>query len=327
MEVPMRFRNVMWTSGAAITIALMFLSTKPASGQAPAREAHSGGDANSWSQPRTPWGDPDFQGIWTNFNSPNTSIEAPGGKRPRLMGGTGDCVPSGATPRPSGGAAIGAGPDHWYENRTAPANARAGLIVEPADGHLPPLTPEADKSRDDICNQIFDSYVYLDPWVRCISRGVPASMFPSAYNNAYQILQTPGYVVILYEMIHDARVIPVGDLPRAGSDIRLWMGNSRARWEGNTLVIETTNFHDRGAIRGHPHSGMLHVVERFTRVDANTMAYETRVEDPKTWTAPWKAAITLNRDDDYQMFEYACHEGNLAVENILSGARLEEKQR
>jgi hypothetical protein len=321
----MGLRKVMWAGGAAVTTALMFLATLPASGQAPAKAANSGESAAS--QPRTPWGDPDLQGIWTNFSSPNTSIEAPGGKRPRLMGGTGDCVPSGAAPRPRGGAAIGAGPEHWYENAAATANTRVGLIVEPADGHLPPLTPEAEKRRDAICNQIFDTYVNIDPWVRCISRGVPASMFPSAYNNAYQILQTPGYVVILYEMIHDARIIPLGDRPRAGSDIRLWMGNSRGRWEGNALVIETTNFHDKGAIRGHPHSEMLKVVERFTRRDEKSMTYETRVEDSKTWTAPWKAVINLARDDDYQMFEYACHEGNLAVENILSGARLEEAER
>jgi len=322
----MTLRSVTSTSGEAIAIALLFLATLSAGGQAPAKDEGAAPSAAPWSQPRTAWGDPDIQGIWTNFSSQNTSIEAPGGKRPRLMGGTGDCVPSGTTPKPSGGAAIGAGPEHWYENRAAPAGTRAGFIVEPADGHLPALTSDADKRRDTICNQIFDSYAYIDPWVRCISRGVPASMFPSAYNNAYQILQTPGYVVIFYEMIHDARIIPVSNLPHAGADIRLWMGNSRGRWEGNTLVVEATNFHDKGAIRGHPHSEALRVVERFTRVDANTVKYETSVDDSKTWTSPWKAQISLSRDDAYQMYEYACHEGNLAVENILSGARLEEKK-
>jgi hypothetical protein len=117
--------------------------------------------------------------------------------------------------------------------------------------------------------------------VRCISRGVPASMFPSAYNNAYQVLQMPGYVVIYYEMIHDARIIPLDGRPRAGSDIRLWMGNSRGRWEGDTLVVEATNFHDRGAVRGHPHSEQLQVVERFTRVSPDQLAYEATVTDPK----------------------------------------------
>jgi hypothetical protein len=315
----------MLTGGVAITIALL-LTRMSAGGQVPAPEAAAVKSDKPWSQTKTPWGDPDIQGIWTNFSSQNTSIEAPGGKRPRLMGGTGDCVPSGEKPRPSRGAAIGAGPEHWYENRVAAAGARQGLIVEPADGHLPALTPEADQRRDNICRQVVNSYIYMDPWVRCISRGVPASMFPSAYNNAYQILQSPGYVVIFYEMIHEARFIPIGDRPRAGSDIRLWMGNPRGRWEGNTLVVETTNFHDRGAIRGHPHSEALRVIERFNRVDATTLSYETTVEDPKTWTAPWKAAITLSRDDDYQMFEYACHEGNLAIENILQGARIEEQE-
>jgi hypothetical protein len=307
----------MLSGGAVVTFGLLvLLGSEAVIGQA------------KWKPSRTPWGDPDLQAIWTNFSTPNTSIEAPGGRRPRLMGGTGDCIPTGVTPPPSRGAAIGAGPEHWYENRTdLPGGGRRGLIVDPTSGHLPPLTPWADQRADNICRQIFDSYEYLDPWVRCISRGVPASMFPSAYNNAYQILQAPGHVVIYYEMIHDARIIPLGDRPRAGSDIRLWMGNSRARWEGDTLVVEATNFHDRGAVRGHPHSEMLHVIERFTRVDADRMAYEVTVQDPKTWTKPWKATIDLTREDDYQMFEYACHEGNLAIENILSGAREEEGKR
>jgi hypothetical protein len=255
------------------------------------------------------------------------NVEMPGAKPPRLMGGTGDCTPSDAPRQPNRGANIGAGPDHWYETVRTPGRARSSLVVQPADGRLPPLTQWADERTDNICRHVFDSYVYLDPWVRCISRGVPGSMLPSAYNNAYQIVQIPGYVVIVSEMIHDARMIPLDGRPPVGPDIRLWMGSPRGRWDGNTLVVDTTNFHDRGAIRGYPHSDKLHVVERFTFVDAKTLGYEATIDDPKTWSAPWKVAFSMNREDDYKMFEYACHEGNLAVDNILSGARLSEKDR
>jgi hypothetical protein len=320
----MRLRLALWV-GVAATAAVVFANVMPVSGQA-ARAGEAGAGAAASSPARTPWGHPDLQGTWTNFSSVNTALPAFGGKRSQLLGGTGDCIPAGVTPQQRG-AQIGAGPEHWYETqRGTPGGAPRGLIVEPSDGRLPPFTKAADQRVDAICRQIFDSYVYLDPWVRCISRGIPASMFPSAYNNAYRILQTKEYVAIFYEMIHEARIIPLDTRPATGQDIRLWMGSSRGRWEGDTLVVEATNFHDRGAIRGHPHSDALRVVERFTRKGPGTMGYQVTVEDLKTWTAPFKVAIDLTRDDEYQMFEYACHEGNLAVENILSGARLEEQE-
>jgi hypothetical protein len=174
----------------------------------------------------------------------------------------------------------------------------------------------------------------MSVWDRCITRGVPGSMFPAGYNNAYQILQVPGYVVILYEMIHDARIIPLDGRPHLPSGIRLWMGDSRGRWEGDTLVVETANFLDRGWIatssaagrmKGVPTSDALHVVERFTRVDAETIEYEVTIEDPNVYTRPWTVAMPLTRDPGYQIFEYACHEGNRAVENVLGGARAQEK--
>ena len=154
-------------------------------------------------------------------------------------------------------------------------------------------------------------------------------MFPTAYNNAYQILQTPEYVVILYEMIHDARIIPLDGDPHVEPKIRLWMGDSRGHWEENTLVVDTTNFTYKGWITSHGGSGRikgifnseaLHVVERFTLVDADTIGYEVTIEDPEVYTRPWKVAMPLKRDQDYQMFEYACHEGNKAVGLVLSGA-------
>jgi hypothetical protein len=297
-------------AGVLVTIVLV---PAPAAGQAA---------APAWTPPRTAWGDVDLQGTWTNFTIANTQIEAPGGPEPRLLGGTGTCIPAGTRPVREGN--LGGGNNPLMEGDKRSLGNRA-LVVEPANGKLPPLTPWGEARINEICTKIFDSYEYIDPWVRCISRGVPASMFPSAYNNAYQIIQIPGFVVIHYEMIHDVRIIPLDDRPRLPPTVRQWLGDARGRWEGNTLVVETTNFHDKGAIRGRAHSEMLRVTERFTRVDADNLAYETTVDDPKTWTAPWKVAIPLNRDDDYQMYEYACHEGNLSVGMTLGGARAAEK--
>ena len=305
-------RRLLTCLGVLTAMTAVVLAPAPVAGQ-PAAQA--------WTSPRTSWGDVDLQGTWTNFSLTPLDIEAPGGEPARLLGGTGTCVPSGG-PKDTSAATIGAHPSHWLEERSLGNRA---LVVEPANGRLPPMTPWAEKRINDICAHIFDAVEYIDPWVRCISRGVPASMFPSAYNNAYQIVQIPGFVVILYEMIHDVRIIPLDARPRLPQTVRQWMGDARGRWEGNTLVVETTNFHAKGAIRGRAHSEMLRVTERFTRVDADNVAYEAIVDDPKTWTAPWKVALPLKRDADYQMYEYACHEGNLAVEMMLSGARAAEK--
>jgi hypothetical protein len=174
----------------------------------------------------------------------------------------------------------------------------------------------------------------MSPWDRCITRGVPAGMFPAGYNNAYQILQTPGYVVIFSEMIHEARIIPLDSGPHPGTGIRQWNGDSRGRWEGNTLVVETTNFNGKGwiatnagagRIRGIEQSASARVWERFTRIDEDTINYEVTIEDPAVYTKPWKLTIPLERDPGYMIFEYACHEGNRATENILSGGRAKEK--
>jgi hypothetical protein len=331
--------------GLVVMVALVLLTSMVVSGQRPT--SPPAGAPQAWTPARTAWGDPDLQGTWTNFRLPQVSFGGaggvaapgpPGSRPPRLYGGTGSCIPSTAPlpPTRGGGAAAAAaktgpvqdpGSAQGKPPRTIQIGARPGVgfVKDPPDGRLPPVTPEANKRLDDICASLLDSYVYIDPWVRCITRGVPGAMFPSAYNNAYQIAQIPGYVVIVYEMIHDIRVIPMDGRPRLNSEMRLWMGNPRGRWEGNTLVVETTNFTDKSAIRGYPHSDQLHVVERFTRVDADTLQYETTVTDPKTWTRPWTAAITLDRDADYEMVEYSCHEGNYDLPLLLGAARADEK--
>jgi hypothetical protein len=164
---------------------------------------------------------------------------------------------------------------------------------------------------------------------------VPGGFFPAGYNNAYQIIQTPGYVVIASEMIHEARIIPTDGRPHRPPSLRSMTGDSVGRWEGDTLVVETTNYNDKGSIatastagriRGVPQSEALHVVERFRRVDAGTISYTVTVEDPNVYTRPWTVTMPLVRDDDYRIYEYACHEANYAVANILRGARREDAE-
>jgi hypothetical protein len=159
-------------------------------------------------------------------------------------------------------------------------------------------------------------------------------MFPAGYNNAYHIVQIPGYVVILSEMIHNARVIPLDGRPHAPAGVRLWDGDPRGHWEGNSLVVETTNYNGKGwmstsaaggRIKGIPQSEALRVVERFTRVDAGTIRYEVTIDDPNAYTKPWKVLIPLTRDEDYTIYEYACQEGNEAVGNILRGGRAQDE--
>ncbi|HKS56857.1 MAG TPA: hypothetical protein VJS12_16300 [Steroidobacteraceae bacterium] len=210
-------------------------------------------------------------------------------------------------------------------------NGQTSLVVEPADGRVP-VRPEAARRRDfNLSN--FDSYETMSQWDRCITRE-PTPMFPGVYNNSYQIVQVPGYVLIVAEMIHDARIIPIGHGSHADARVRSWGGDSLGHWEGKTLVVDTTNFNDRGwiataqgapGVRGIPVSERLHTVERFTPVDHDTMQYEITIEDPANYTAPWKVAYPLARDDKYQVFEYACHEGNRAIELMLGGARAQER--
>jgi hypothetical protein len=223
----------------------------------------------------------------------------------------------------------------WFDSGTNVVKSRrTALVIEPKDG-LVPVKPEAEAKRDFNAAHNADSYEYMSVWDRCITRGVPGGMFPAGYNNAYQIVQVPGYVVILYEMIHNARIIPLDGRPHLPSSVKLWEGDSRAHWDGNTLVIDTTNYNDKGwiatsaatgRIKGIPQSEALHVVERFTRVDKNTINYQVTIDDPNVYTKPWKVEIPLVRDPDYHIYEYACQEGNHAVENVLSGGRAMDKE-
>src|SRR5262250_3211050 len=167
-------------------------------------------------------------------------------------------------------------------------------------------------------------------YIRCITRGVTGSVFPVIYGNGQQIVQGPGYVTILQEMVHEARVVPLDGRPHAGPNMRSYMGDPRGHWEGNTLVVETTNFlGNKTGIGlnggGTPTSDALKLTERYTRVDPNTINYEMTVDDPKTYTKPWKVGFPISQEPGYQNFEYACHEGNYAMFDSLSGARAQER--
>jgi hypothetical protein len=300
--------------------------------------------AEPYAPTRTAWGDPDLQGIWSNTTS--TPFERPSefGERAFLTDEEFAEAQEEATERArdaesSSNEGSTAGPDHWYEHLGKTSN-RTSHVVDPPDGKVPPLTAEAEQrpvigtvNRERL-KMPFDSWNDLSAWDRCITRGIPGSIFPTFYNNNYQILQSPGYVVILYEMIHDARIIPIDGRPHLSDGLRQWMGDSRGYWEGDTLVVEVGNFTDQTII--HPtrstasqvqHSEDLRVVERFTRVDPSTIEYRVTIQDPRTFTRDWTVAIPMTTNGaPTEILEYACQEGQQAVRNILSGARAQERK-
>ncbi len=286
--------------------------------------------------PRTHDGRPDLQGIWTNATL--TPLERPtefAGKpvlteqeaavyEKRLL-------QEGDRDRRDGGAAVDvnrAYNEAWFDRGTRLAARRTSLIVDPPDGRIPPLTPEAQKlaaeraayRRQHPADRAQDRSLAE----RCIIWGTSGPpMLPGPYNNFYQIIQTPEYVMILVEMIHDVRIIPLDGSPHPPANIRLWMGDSRGHWEGDTLVVDTTNFTDKTNFRGSGEN--LHVIERFTRSDANTLHYEFTVDDPATFTRTWKAVLPMSKAEG-PIYEYACHEGNYALRDILAGARAQESE-
>jgi hypothetical protein len=281
----------------------------------------------SWTPAKTSWGHPDIQGVWTGIESKPPSFAA-------LAALAAPVAPpaAGAPPRPVSRNAgnTGAGPEHWYEGQPVVFSAQLKL-VDPPDGKLPALTDEGKQRASERArryNARPGTYEDFVPWDRCITRGVPGSMIPINYNNNYQFIQTPSSVVILYEMIHDARVIPLDGRPRPTTNVRQWMGIPRGRWDGNSLVVETTHFTNKTRViyGDGDHSEQLRLTERFTPVTADTMRYEFTVEDPGTWTKPWTAVLSLQRGGKQdRLYEYACHEGNLSMSNMLGGARTEER--
>jgi hypothetical protein len=215
--------------------------------------------------------------------------------------------------------------------------SRPWFVTDPPDGKIPPMVPEARQriaarrpTGSSFSNGVYDSYENLGLYDRCITRGYPSSMLPAIYGDSYQIVQGQGFVAIRIEMIHETRIIPLGNQPHASKGIELDMGDPRGHWEGNTLVVETTNFTDKTAIgvngNGTFNSEALRLVERFTPVSPSTVEWRVTVDDSATWTKPWSFALNLTKDSSQGVFEYACHEGNYAMKNILSAARAEEQK-
>lgn len=276
--------------------------------------------ADTWKQGRTPDGQPDIQGIWLNFDG--TPFEAPD---PNAK----------AAPAEAPGPAADTGPAPEFADHNHKVSARRrSMVVDPPDGRVPVMKWAEDRRDYDLAH-IPDAPEHETPWVRCITRGHPAGMFPAGYNNAYQIIQIPGFVVIAFEMIHETRIIPIDGRPQLNDRIRQWNGEPRGRWDGNTLVVESTNYNSKGSIatsaatgriRGIPQSDAMRVVERFTRLDENTIDYSVTITDPKVYTKPWTVRLPLNRDDTYQMFEYSCQEGNYALPNALSYGRKRDRE-
>jgi hypothetical protein len=349
-------------------------ATPAAKSDSKAPKSESKATKSGASQPaaKTPWGDPDIQGTWTsddtwrvpferpkNFGTRATLTEDELKAREKTVVQSEEFIESGgqnhspakaqidaaakgeASPAPPAGA-FGRGvdaapvPGHWGEFPRR-ASRQSSQIVDPPDGRLPPLTPEAqakldakNKLRREPIPASYENWSWYD---RCISRGVAGSILPVVYGNGLEIVQTPGYVAIRYEMVHDVRIIPTDGRPHLSSNIRSFMGDAVGHWEGKTLVVETTNLlGDRMAIGvngdgGAPYSEDMKLTERFTRVSANTINYELTVDDPKTYTATWKVAFPITQEPGYQLFEYACHEGNMAMHNMLSAARAEEAKK
>jgi len=329
--------------------------------------AGSTGGSKSWVTPRTPWGHPDLQGIWDTasgiplerpkelglkaeltaeeMKARQAQQEKRRQEQEKIAAATRESAAVAAELTPTQLAGV-VGPSVDFNpglppNR--PTYARTSLIVDPPDGRIPALTPAARKRLEEreaarAHRGEGDSWLDRNSWERCVTRSLPLGML-STYNSNYQIAQSPDYVVILLEMIHEARVIPLDGRPHLGKKVPQWLGSSRGRWEGDTLVVETTNFVDKldggWLMPSHPNIVFTHrgsgstltLIERFRRIDEHTIDYRFTLNDPETYTRPWTASVPMRKDGTPPLiFEYACHEGNLGMRNLLMAARGNEEE-
>ena len=312
-------------SAAAVVVAVVSLGAGPAVAQTDV--------------PRTGWGQPNLQGVWdfrslTPMQRPRelgeqevfTSEEAAAFSEDAIRRRSRDSDTSDRAARVAQGDIIPYN-DFWFDEGTSVTTDRTSLIVDPRDGRMPALTPtgqrRAEARREYAREHVSETWEDLSTGVRCIqgfNAGPPFT--PSAYNNNMQLFQTPDHVVIVTEMVHTARIVPLDGRPPLDPDVHQWSGDSRGYWEGDTLVIETRNFDDKRRWRGTTES--MRLVERLTRVDAETLVYEFTVIDPETWTSSWTASVPLVLSPE-PMYEYACHEGNYSMPGMLGGQRAEER--
>lgn len=310
------------TTHVALAIALVSLAAGPLAGQ-------------TKSAPRTPWGDPDLQGTYTNTYENGTPLERPdqfAGRRLADIKGEELRAMKRSIQEQTISRFLGPteAPDNWWQdNLSLERGSQAWFIVDPEDGKIPPLTPQAQqRNAARVAAQKAsgrgpaDSYTDRSLYDRCITRGFPGSMMPAIYGNQYEIVQSPGYVAILYEMIHETRVIPLDGRPHISGGMQHDMGDARGHWDGDTLVVDTTNFKERSVYR-NANPGRLKIIERFTRIAPDKVRWSVTIDDPTTWTRPWTFSLPLTADDN-PVPPYECHEGNYGLRNILSAARAEE---
>ncbi len=290
--------------------------------------------------PKTAWGDPDISGMWPVAHLQGTPFQRPDKFGDREWLNDEEFAEQDKRQKQFADRynqeiknnKIGMG--HWAE--IGEATRRTSLLVLPRDGHLPPMTElgkeRSAKMRSSYQDITWDSPADFDSWDRCVSRGIPASMFPFMYNNGIQVMQAPGYVVIRLEMVHEARVIPLGNMPAPPSKLLQWMGVSRGHWEGNTLVIETTNIQPGASMlnvgtigsrsrNNMPVSDKMKIVEKLIPTGPDTIDYRITVTDPENYTGSWTADLPWVRDSSYRMYEYACHEGNDMIRNYITSSR------
>jgi len=338
-----------WTTKSVGVLLAVALATAVVSSQGQGSQPQA-----TYTPQRTPWGDPDLQGIWPGTDMVGVPFERPERFGTRLYLTDAelkereqqaqkqqelDVLDFDLQKPPAEIVALGdvggvtSPPPHWLE-RGVPSR-QSSLIVQPANGRMPPMTPEGTARQKSAGGTYtkqtgFANASELGPYDRCISRGVVGSMMPVVYNNGNEIIQSPGFVAFRNEMIHEVRIIPLDGRQPLPAGMKSYMGSSRGHFEGNTLVVRTTNLNGRTGMQGNGMmlipSDSLVLEERFTPVSANVLQYEVTIDDPKTWAAPWKVSFPLKRDSDYQIFEYACHEGNYAMRNTLSGSRADERR-
>ncbi len=354
----MKLSAVMLRATAASLLAGSILGTigsTTAIAQAPAAPAAAAAPQDLTKLPplpnyqpkKTSWGDPDLRGMWPIDSLGGLPLQRTPEQGNRVFLTDEEFAKREAAMDRSRGAAeketnagkLGMG--NWVE--MTGAGRRTSLLIDPPNGRLPELTEYGKKANAAgrsswVKDQTFDWVNDFDSWDRCITRGFPASMMPFRYNNGVQIMQAPGYVVVNLEMIHDARIIPLDGRPTPPSTVTNWMGESRGHWEGNTLVVVTTNIRTGAApinmaTIGSPPNNTIpmgpnaKVTERFTLASPDTLVYEMTTDDPTVWTKPYTIRMDIPRNDKYEYFEYACHEGNVQLRNYISSSRAERAKK
>ena len=336
----------LFTAGAVISLASITLAgqsrTSAPTSTTAAPSAASASSTKKYIPPKTPWGDPDLQGNYTNKYEQGTPFERPQefeGRRIEDIQGQelADVIQRRqaqalARDRFLSGDPTGtiAGPLEFRDIFEVRKASRPWFVTDPTDGKIPPMTPEGQRriasrprTGSSFSNGVYDSYENLGLYDRCITRGYPSSMLPAIYGDSYQFIQGQGWVGIRIEMIHETRVIPLDNRPHVNKGVALDMGDARGHWEGTTLVVETTNFRDRSIYR-NANPETLRFVERFTRTSPTSIEWSVTVNDPSTWTRPWTFSMPLTMNDNEPVYEYACHEGNYAIVNILNASRATE---